>query len=277
MDQEDYTCGTSQHPLDDVTRGERLIKEVYEAMRNSPHWESSVIIVMHDEHGGFFDHAIPPPTVHPGDSVTDNENVHVKFDFKQLGTRVPAVVISPWIARGTIDHRQHEHSSVIRTLRDFFSLGSLTERDRRANSLAPLLNLNAARSDCPTTLPPVADSGWRCTSDAPDSDLGNNTGGLISRERHEYEMRISEAMKKELQSKPPEPSIRGFARVALRRYLSVAPINKRDDILEQFMRIRNSYEARLFIKDARDAIRLHKKERPDRYEPWKRPSVIGGN
>ena len=38
---EDFTCGNSQHPLDDVTRGERLIKDVYEAVRNSPHWESS--------------------------------------------------------------------------------------------------------------------------------------------------------------------------------------------------------------------------------------------
>jgi hypothetical protein len=52
--------------------------------------------------------------------------------------------------------------------------------------------------------------------------------------------------------------------VALRRYLSVAPINKRDEILERFMQIRNSYEARLFIKDARDAIRLHKSEMPRR-------------
>ena len=267
---EDFTCGTSQHPLDDVTRGERLIKEVYEAVRNSPHWESSMIVITHDENGGFFDHTVPPAAVHPGDSVTDNENVHVKFDFKQLGPRVPAVVISPWIARGTIDHRKHEHPTVIKTLRDLFSLGSLTERDRQANSLAPLLTLTAPRTDCPTTLPPVAESGWRCTSDAPDSDLGNNTGGLISRERYDYEMRISEAMKKELKAREPEPGIRGFARIALRRYLSVAPIEKRDDILERFMRIDNSYDARIFIKDARDAIRLHKAEKPDRNEPWKR-------
>jgi hypothetical protein len=258
-----------------VTRGERLIKEVYEAVRNSPHWESSAIVITHDENGGFFDHRVPPTTMHPGDSATDDENVHVQFDFKQLGARVPAVVISPWVARGTIDHRRHEHSSVVKTLRDLFSLGSLTERDRHANSLAPLLNLATARTDCPTVLPPVAESGWRCTSDAPDSDLGNNTGGLISRERYEYEARISEEKKKELQSKPPEPGIRGFARVALRRYLSVAPINKRDDILERFMQIRNSYDARLFIKDAREAIRLHKAEMPNKYEPWKKPPPDG--
>jgi hypothetical protein len=77
-------------------------------------------------------------------------------------------------------------------------------------------------------------------------------------------------MKKELKAREPEPGIRGFARIALRRYLSVAPIEKRDEILERFLRIDNSYDARIFIKDARDAIRLHKAEKPDRNEPWKR-------
>lgn len=267
----DFTCGNSQHPMDDVTRGEKLIKDVYEAVRNSPHWETSAIVVLYDEHGGFYDHVPPPGFVAPGDSATDEDNVHVNFDFKQLGVRVPAVVISPWVKKGTIDHRKHEHSSVVRTLRDLFSLGALTDRDRQANSLAPLLNLETARTDCPLTLPPAADSGWRCTNDAPDSDLGNNTGGLISRERWEYELRISEAKKKELQAIAPEPAIRGFARVALKRYLSVAPIPKRDEILERFLAIKDSYAARIFIKDAREAIRLHKAEMPRGNEPWRKP------
>lgn len=79
-------------------------------------------------------------------------------------------------------------------------------------------------------------------------------------------------MRKTLEARAPEPSIRGFARVALRRYLSVAPISKRDEILERFMRIKNSYDARLFIKEARDAIRLHKRE-TWRTKPWKRPQT----
>jgi phospholipase C len=261
---EDFTCGNSQHPLDDVTRGERLIKAVYEAVRNSPHWESSVIIVTHDEHGGFYDHVQPPPAVHPGDSITDNKNNHNDFDFSQAGVRVPAVVISPWIARGTIDHLAHDHTSVIRTVAELFSLNLLTDRDRATNSLVHLLSLSAPRADAPTQLPPVAESGWRCTSDAPDSDTGNTTGGLVSREQWEVERRASEEMEKELRSRAPEASIRGFARVALRRYLSVAPIGKRDEILERFMQIRNSYDTRLFIKEARDAIRLHKREMPGR-------------
>ncbi|HEX5661932.1 MAG TPA: alkaline phosphatase family protein, partial [Xanthomonadaceae bacterium] len=265
---EDYTCGTSQHPLDDVTRGERLIKDVYEAVRNSPHWESSLIIVTYDENGGFFDHVVPPPTVHPGDSVTDNENVHKHFDFTQTGTRVPAVVISPWIARGTIDHLEHEHSSVLKTLSELFSLGTLTERDRSANSLTHLLSLEVPRTDAPTQLPDVAESGWRCTGDAPVDEPGSASSGLRSREQWEAERRAHQAVVRQLEAREPEPSIRGFARVALRRYLSLAPIGKRDAILERFMRIRNSYQARVFIREARDAIRLHKQEMPRR-DAWR--------
>ena len=75
-------------------------------------------------------------------------------------------------------------------------------------------------------------------------------------------------MVRQLEAREPEPSIRGFARVALRRYLSLAPIGKRDEILERFMRIRNSYQARVFIREARDAIRLHKQEMPRR-DAWR--------
>jgi phospholipase C len=264
----DYTCGNSQHPLDDVTRGEQLIKDVYEAVRNSPHWESSVIVVTWDEHGGFYDHVAPPPTVHPGDSVTDDENVHVNFDFKQTGTRVPAVVISPWIARGVIDHQVHEHSSVVKTVAELFSLGSLTERDRATNSLTHLLALTTPRTDAPTQLPPVAESGFRCTGDLPDSDLGNADPGLVTREEFEAVRRRRDAIRKEFESRKPEPGVAGFARIALQRYLSVVPISQRDAVIARFENIKTSYEARLFIKEARDVVALHKINEPQN-KPWK--------
>src|SRR5438105_9472171 len=41
----DFTCGNSQHPKDDVTRGEKLLKTIYETIRNSPHWDSSILII----------------------------------------------------------------------------------------------------------------------------------------------------------------------------------------------------------------------------------------
>ena len=58
-----------QHPVASVLEGERLIKNVYETIRQSKHWESSVLIITYDEHGGFYDHVVPPEAVPPGDST----------------------------------------------------------------------------------------------------------------------------------------------------------------------------------------------------------------
>ena len=92
----DFQCGNSQHPNDDVTRGEALVKQVYEAIRQSPHWESSLLVITYDEHGGFYDHVPPPAAVPPGD-VTDPDNNGNGFTFDVLGVRVPTVIVSPWI------------------------------------------------------------------------------------------------------------------------------------------------------------------------------------
>jgi phospholipase C len=77
----DFKCGTSQHPLDDVTRGEVLIKATYEAIRNSPLWNRSLIIITWDEHGGFYDHVPPPAAIAPGDSVPGSQYNKYGFTF----------------------------------------------------------------------------------------------------------------------------------------------------------------------------------------------------
>ena len=265
---EDYTCGTSQHPLDDVMRGERLIKQVYEAIRDSPHWNESLLVVTYDEHGGFFDHVRPPGTVHPGDSITDNENDHNHFDFSQLGVRVPAVVVSPFVPRNIIDHKLHDHSSVIRTVGELFGFGTLTNRDAAVESFTHLLSLDVPRSDAPLTLPPAADSGLRCTGEATGAAVGSVRSGLVGREVWEALSREAEQMREQLKARKPEPAIRGFLQVALRRYLSVAPTTKRQEILARFLSIESSYDARQFIEEAKEAVRAHKLLHPRR-KPWK--------
>jgi phospholipase C len=80
-----------QHPLSDVMRGDALIRDVYNAIRsNAALWRTSLLIIVYDEHGGFYDHVEPPPTV-PPDKRTDAS--HFKFD--RLGVRVPAILVSP--------------------------------------------------------------------------------------------------------------------------------------------------------------------------------------
>lgn len=90
VDGRNFKCGNSQHPLDDITRGERLIKNVYEMVRTSPHWERSLLVLLYDEHVGFYDHVVPPACVAPGDAFLGDTNRH-GFAFDRLGPRVPAI------------------------------------------------------------------------------------------------------------------------------------------------------------------------------------------
>jgi phospholipase C len=121
----------SQHPANSVALGEQLIKSVYEAVRNSPLWNESMLIITWDEHGGFFDHVKPPPAQPIPTSTAPNGiqgNVN-GFMFDQYGPRVPAVVISPWCPQNMIEHRQLEHSVIPATIEQVFGLVSMTVRD----------------------------------------------------------------------------------------------------------------------------------------------------
>lgn len=152
----DYKGSTSQHPLADVRLGEGLIKQTYEALRNSPLWNSSLLVITWDEHGGFYDHAAPPSATPPGDSIPSTGHNKYGFTFAQYGPRVPAVAISPWIPKNRIDHRLYDHASIPATIEKLFGLTSMTARDKAANSLLPLVSLDAPRSDAPTALPSPA-------------------------------------------------------------------------------------------------------------------------
>jgi phospholipase C len=148
----DYIGGNSQHPLDGVTGGEALIKATYEAMRNSPLWESSMLIITWDEHGGFFDHVPPPRATPPGDKAQFNGANKFGFAFDQYGPRVPAVVISPLIPRNTIDHRTYDHCSLLATVERLFDIHPLTARDRTALDLRSLASLSVPRLVSPEVI-----------------------------------------------------------------------------------------------------------------------------
>jgi phospholipase C len=144
----EYEAGNSQHPLGSVKAGEGLIKQTYEALRRSPLWEKSMLIVTYDEHGGFYDHVAPPACRRTGSTGRG-----FGFTFDQLGPRVPAIVVSPLIPKNRIDHRRYEHSTIISTVTRIFGLRELTARTVMTSDLKPLATLDAARSDAPMTLP----------------------------------------------------------------------------------------------------------------------------
>lgn len=148
-----YRGGSSQHPMDGLASGDGLVARVYNAIRNSDVWESSLLIITFDEHGGFYDSAVPadaaPP---PGDGAGLFPNRH-GFNFSAYGVRVPAVIVSPWIAKGRVDHTLYDHSSVLATVERLFDLDPLTDRDAKANDLLHLAtDILRPDEDCPTDL-----------------------------------------------------------------------------------------------------------------------------
>jgi phospholipase C len=141
-----------EHPPHDVLEGEQLISDVYNALRESPAWERTLLVVLYDEHGGTYDHIPPPPTVNPDGKVS----VKPRFDFTRLGVRVPAVLVSPFIPAGTVDHNAYDHTSILATVRRRFDLPvPLTARDGAANTFGANLSLPAARTDAPEKIAPT--------------------------------------------------------------------------------------------------------------------------
>ncbi len=235
--QADFVCGNSQHPKDDVTRGEALIKNVYETIRNSPHWENSLLIITYDEHGGFYDHVAPPQTVAPGDKPTDPENNLFSFDFTQLGVRVPAIVISPLIPRGIIDHTVYDHTSVLATVETIFGVPPLSARDKHAHTLNHLFSLATPRTDAPNTLPEPAHSGISCGGETEESiaakQLASNPAKAAA---------------------PPDPSIRGFLHVAFLRDFHSAPPAEKEQRTAQYLSITTHSDAKEYLGEVHQKV-----------------------
>jgi len=254
----DFACGTSQHPKDDVTRGDRLLKNIYEAIRNSPHWENSVLVIMYDEHGGFYDHVHPPTTVAPGDSITDPENNHNNFDFKQLGVRVPAVIVSPLIPKGMIDHTVYDHTSVLATLENIFGLQALTNRDKHANTFKHLFSLTTPRTDAPKTLPEPAHSGIICEGDvAAASGTGAAAGAIgsaIGAGASSAVLRPDPAHA----VVPVDPSLSGFVHVAFLQDMHLSPPQEKEQQTAKFLSIQTNADAQQYMDEVRQKVNTYK-------------------
>lgn len=142
-----YENGSSQHPMDGLTAGDQLVARVYNAIRKSQLWDKSLLIILYDEHGGFYDSVNPGGAIPPNDNAPATLNAN-GFGFDMYGVRVPAIVVSPWVAQGQVDHTTYDHSSVLATLERLFGLQPLTDRDRNARDLLSLVTQNC-RQDCP--------------------------------------------------------------------------------------------------------------------------------
>ena len=120
--------GTDDHPPCDPMLGQAFIASVYAALAQSPAWDNTLLVITYDEHGGFFDHVSPPQT--------DDE----RPEFRQLGFRVPAVVVGARTRRGCVNSTQFDHVSVVATITRKWGLEPLSSRVMTTSDLSSCLD-----------------------------------------------------------------------------------------------------------------------------------------
>lgn len=149
------------HPPHDLMKGQKLIADVYNALRaNEELWNKTLLILTYDEHGGFYDHILPPAAIAPDDH-------HEEYTFDQLGVRVPTILISPWVKAG-YNSTVFDHTSILKYLIDKWGLNQLGKRTAVANSIAPLIaEIDNVRTDTPLQ---IVLTPAQLASDDPDAD-----------------------------------------------------------------------------------------------------------
>jgi phospholipase C len=132
--------GNDDHPPCDPMLGQAFIATVYEALAQSPAWNNTLLVLTYDEHGGMYDHVSPPET--------EDE----RPEFRQLGFRVPSIVIGARVRRGCVVSTTYDHVSVVSTVTRKWNLESLSSRVDATVDLADCMD--PAFIDDPQ--PPVA-------------------------------------------------------------------------------------------------------------------------
>jgi phospholipase C len=132
------------HPPSDIRAGQAFILQIYEALTRSPNWDETLLVVVYDEHGGFYDHVTPP-------ALPDDDEY--KQELGTYGVRVPALLAGPMVRPG-VCHELFDHTTLIKTILRRFArdpdgaLAAMTPRVRNARHLGVALD-DHIRTDIP--------------------------------------------------------------------------------------------------------------------------------
>ena len=123
------TGNLNQHPgYANIDDADNHIADLVSKLKAGPQWKHMVIVITYDEYGGQWDHVAPP-----------------KGDLLGPGTRIPAIIVSPYAKAGTVDHTQYDSASTLRLITHRFGLATLPGLTARDTAL--VTNGGAAMGD----------------------------------------------------------------------------------------------------------------------------------
>ncbi len=166
-----------QHPAHNVLAGEKFLYDIWSAVSSGRKWESTLLLITYDEHGGCYDHCPPPWTATPPDKKKPQQPFNFQFD--RYGARVPAVLVSPYIRPGTVFRSaspdvEYDHTSILATIRDWLNIPKdkmlKSRRIANAPTLSNVLTLDKPRKEPPDIPQPLSIDGVP-SSDRPLSSL----------------------------------------------------------------------------------------------------------
>ena len=118
--------GATEHPLGDLSLGQRTTRTMIQMLMQSDAWESSALLITYDDWGGWYDHVAPP-----------------KVDKYGYGFRVPAMLVSAYAHQGYIDHTLLDHTSLLKFIEENWEIPPLAERDAKANNFLSAFDFTA--------------------------------------------------------------------------------------------------------------------------------------
>jgi len=142
-----------EHPPSNVQVGQKFVADAINGLMASTAWTSTAFFLSYDEHGGFYDHVVPPAATAPDNIPPNLATGDPPGGFDQYGVRVPAVVVSPYAKSHFVSHVVHDHTSILRFIEYRFGMPSLTNRDLAADPMLEFFDFNSPPFVTPPSLP----------------------------------------------------------------------------------------------------------------------------
>ena len=176
-----------------VLAGQAFVGGIVNALMKGPAWNRTLLVITYDEHGGFFDHVSPLAddllaTSRPVQAIDRSGMPTSGYDH--YGVRVPAIIVSPWVAKGGVSKLAFDHTSIIKTISRRFMSASppdMGERVAAANDLSALM-LSTLREDVPVVPAPAAPARARAAvaRREPSTDDSNDFKEVMETMRARY-------------------------------------------------------------------------------------------